>query len=85
MGATVTWCYHALWGAERPLGRMVVIDEGAALLKRPEWSEEKRRSAGAGVPDLAALARSAVDLKAPVTHPPLEGKVAAGAGAATAV
>ena len=37
------------------------------------------------VPDLAALARSAVDLKAPVTHPPLEGKVAAGAGAATAV
>ena len=36
-------------------------------------------------PDLAALARSAVDLKAPVTHPPLEGKVAAGAGAATAV
>ena len=37
------------------------------------------------VPDLAALARSAVDLKAPVTHPPLEGKGAAGAGAATAV
>ena len=37
------------------------------------------------VPDLAALARSAVDLKAPVTHPPLEGKVAAGAGAANAV
>lgn len=56
MGATVTWSYLSLWGAERPLGRLVSIDEGAALLQRPEWSEEKRRTAGASVPDLAALA-----------------------------
>jgi len=56
MGATVIWSYLALFGAERPLGRLVFIDEGAALLKRPEWSEEKRRTAGASVPDLAALA-----------------------------
>ena len=56
MGATVIWSYLSLWGAERPLGRLVFIDEGAALLNRPQWSEEKRRAAGASVPDLAALA-----------------------------
>jgi len=56
MGATVIWSYLSLFAAERPLGRLVFIDEGPALLQRPEWSAEKRRTAGASVPDLQALA-----------------------------
>ncbi len=56
MGAAVTWSYLLLFGAERPLGRLVLVDEPAALLARPDWTPAEREAAGAIVPDLGALA-----------------------------
>jgi len=55
-GAAVTWSYLSLFGAERPPGRLVLIDEPRALLARPDWSQAERDEAGAIVPDLEALA-----------------------------
>ena len=56
MGAAVLWSYLSLFGAERPLRRLILVDEPSALLARPDWSEKEREEAGAIIPGLDALA-----------------------------
>ena len=56
MGAAISWSYLSLFGAERPPRRLVFVDEPAALLARPNWSESERKEAGAIVPSLEAVA-----------------------------
>ena len=56
LGAAVTWSYLLSFGQERPLRRLVFIDEPSALLARPDWSEQEREQAGAIVPSLEGLA-----------------------------
>jgi len=55
LGVSVTWSYLSLFGAERPLGRLVLVDEPRALLARPHWSEQERARAGAILPSLEAM------------------------------
>jgi pimeloyl-ACP methyl ester carboxylesterase len=56
MGAAVAWSYLLLFEREKPLRRLVLIDEPRALLARPDWPEPEREQAGAIVPSLEKLA-----------------------------
>ncbi len=60
LGASVTWSYLSLFGAERPPRRLVLIDEHPGILARADWTERDRAEAGSILPTLAALS----DLKA---------------------
>jgi len=55
MGVSVVWCYLSLFAVERPLRRLVLVDEPAAIVARAEWSQEERTQAGSAITTLAAL------------------------------
>ncbi|MEM7446227.1 MAG: alpha/beta hydrolase [Pseudomonadota bacterium] len=58
MGAAVIWSYLSLFRAERPARKLIFVDEGAALMARPDWNEGKRAQAGCVFPSMDALARA---------------------------
>jgi non-heme chloroperoxidase len=63
LGAAVTWSYLSLFGAERPPTRLILVDEPAALLARPDWSETEIVEAGAIIPSLDALSAFAGSIR----------------------
>lgn len=56
MGNSVIWSYLAMFGAERPLGRLVLVDQAPAVVAQPGWSDEVKDAAGCLLPDMDALA-----------------------------
>lgn len=45
MGSSVIWCYLELYGEEN-IDRMVFVDQAAAIVAMPCWTEAERRDAG---------------------------------------
>ncbi|WP_349357482.1 alpha/beta hydrolase [Stappia sp.] len=56
MGCSVIWSYLSLFEAERPLGRLLLVDQAPAVLAQPGWDETTRANAGCLFPDMTALA-----------------------------
>jgi non-heme chloroperoxidase len=56
MGASVLFSYLSLFGEERPLGRLVIVDQAPCVLAQPGWDDADRAEAGCLLPDMAALA-----------------------------
>lgn len=55
LGVSVFWAYMSMFGNEKPARKAVFVDEPAALLARPDWTEETRRNAGAIIGSLKML------------------------------
>ncbi|GHB23072.1 AB hydrolase superfamily protein YdjP [Pseudovibrio japonicus] len=55
LSVAMLWDYVAMFGTERPPRRLISIDEPAALLARPSWTEREIEEAGAIHPSLESL------------------------------
>ena len=55
MGCSIIWSYLSLFGAERPLGRLVLVDQAPAVLAQPGWDDTACADAGCLFPDMTAL------------------------------
>ncbi len=55
MGVSVIWSYLSMFGAERPLGRLVMVDQAPCVLAQPGWDDAARADAGCLFPDMDAL------------------------------
>ncbi|MTH96863.1 alpha/beta fold hydrolase [Roseibium sp. RKSG952] len=55
LSVSMTWAYLDMFGPERPPRRLVLIDEPAALLARPDWPDTEAAQAGAVIPSLEAM------------------------------
>lgn len=56
MGASVLFAYSSLFAQDRPLGRLVIVDQAPCVTARPGWDDETMADAGCLLPDMAALA-----------------------------
>ena len=71
LGVSVAWSYLDMFGAERSPRRLVLVDEPAALVARPDWSEDEIARAGAIIPSLEALSglqQTVLACDVPETH-----------------
>ncbi|WP_054312483.1 alpha/beta hydrolase [Mesorhizobium sp. 1M-11] len=57
MGCSIIWSYLSMFGDERPLGRLVLVDQAPAVVAQPGWDEQARAEAGCLLPDFEALAQ----------------------------
>lgn len=57
MGVSVMWSCLSLFGTERPLDRLVMVDQAPRVLAQPGWDEATVRNSGRLFPDAASLAR----------------------------
>jgi len=55
LSVAMLWAYQDMFGTDRPARRMVFIDEPAALMARPSWTEQEINEAGSIHPTLEAL------------------------------
>lgn len=56
MGCSIIWSYNSMFGAEKPLGRLVLVDQAPAVVAQPGWDEDTKSNAGCLLPDMEALA-----------------------------
>jgi non-heme chloroperoxidase len=57
MGTSIIWSYLSMFGNERPLGRLVMVDQAPAVVAQPGWDDETRADAGSLFADFEALAK----------------------------
>jgi len=57
MGCSIIWSYLSMFGDERPLGRLIMVDQAPAVVAQPGWDDETKATAGCLFPDFKALAQ----------------------------
>ncbi|SFK15807.1 Pimeloyl-ACP methyl ester carboxylesterase [Pseudovibrio ascidiaceicola] len=55
LSVAMLWDYMEMFGTERPARRLICIDEPAALMARPSWTEKETNEAGSIHPNLESL------------------------------
>jgi len=55
MGCSIIYAYHSMFSAERPLGKLILVDEAALIVAKHGMDEEQKLNAGCFLPDLEAL------------------------------
>lgn len=56
MGASVIWSYLSMFGDERPLGKLILVDQAPTVVCQTGWDDETRASAGCRITELDDLA-----------------------------
>lgn len=56
MGVSVIWSYLSMFANDRPLGKLVLVDQAPAMVAQAGWDKEARANAGCRVLDLDDLA-----------------------------
>jgi non-heme chloroperoxidase len=64
MGCSVIWSYLSLFGAQRPLGKLVLVDQAPAVVAQDGWDAEQIAEAGSFILDPAALAAFEAQVRA---------------------
>lgn len=59
MGCSVTWSYLSMFGDERPLGKLVLVDQAPAVTAQADWDDETKANAGSLLPNAEALSQFA--------------------------
>lgn len=63
LSVAMLWAYLDMFGAERPARRLIFIDEPAALMARPSWTQQEINEAGSIHPTLESLDEMVVAIR----------------------